>query len=533
MEYTGKYIIIGPPGTGKTTFLAKQVDRVVDYGYKPLVCSLTNTAAKEIASRDMPIPENMVGTLHSLAYNNNEYRKPVVDIKLWNEENPNCTIDDNESSEDVIVCRGQKIMNQYDLLRHKCIDKKFWPPHVIEFAKKWEDWKEETQTIDFTDMIEQALTTDKVPGNADIVIGDELQDFSLLEFNLLNHWGGLAESMMGCGDGWQSLYEWRGADPSLLEGQRVDGGRIRVLGQSWRVPRAVHGAAIKWVSQLSTYSPIEYLPRPADGEVSRLDSTTENTTACMDLVKQSISDGKTIMIMASCGYMLTSIIAAMRKVGIPFANPWRTRNGAWNPLGHKSGTSTVSRVLSLLKMIDPAAGVWTADEFYYWASILPANSIFKAKMKGVAEKKYKEMTDTEKTQPWYGVFRDFIEVDKISGVAGLLKAADGVGAVRWWLNLLADNKKRVAEYLLNIVEGNGIGGLRKQPSVFIGTIHSFKGAEADRVVVFPDLSFSAYQEWYRGGKNRDSIIRAFYVAMTRARESLYLCKPAGSNTVIF
>lgn len=54
--------------------------------------------------------------------------------------------------------------------------------------------------------------------------------------------------------------------------------------------------------------------------------------------------------------------------------------------------------------------------------------------------------------------------------------------------------------------------------------NSFKGAESDVVIVFPDLSKAAYSEMDIQ-ENEDAIRRMFYVAMTRAYETLILCSP--------
>jgi hypothetical protein len=74
---------------------------------------------------------------------------------------------------------------------------------------------------------------------------------------------------------------------------------------------------------------------------------------------------------------------------------------------------------------------------------------------------------------------------------------------------------------------SGVDALAEEPRLVIGTGHSVKGAEADVVYVFPDLSASATREWEGRPKNRDAIIRLGYVMVTRARESLILCNPAG------
>ena len=55
----------------------------------------------------------------------------------------------------------------------------------------------------------------------------------------------------------------------------------------------------------------------------------------------------------------------------------------------------------------------------------------------------------------------------------------------------------------------------------MGTVHSFKGAEADVVVLMPNLSARGGQAWLGAG-DRDGVIRMAYVGMTRAREKLII-----------
>jgi superfamily I DNA/RNA helicase len=62
-----------------------------------------------------------------------------------------------------------------------------------------------------------------------------------------------------------------------------------------------------------------------------------------------------------------------------------------------------------------------------------------------------------------------------------------------------------------------------EPRVIVGTIHSVKGGEADIVYLFPDLSKAGDAQYQQRGTPRDSVIRLFYVGVTRARETLYLC----------
>jgi superfamily I DNA/RNA helicase len=94
----------------------------------------------------------------------------------------------------------------------------------------------------------------------------------------------------------------------------------------------------------------------------------------------------------------------------------------------------------------------------------------------------------------------------------------------WWESKLRTKKKSTYAYPLEVVKRHGVEGLRDEPKVVVGTIHSVKGGEADVVYVFPDISRRAAEE-IRNSSGRAAAIRQFYVAFTRAREQLCICRP--------
>jgi ATP-dependent exoDNAse (exonuclease V) beta subunit len=51
------------------------------------------------------------------------------------------------------------------------------------------------------------------------------------------------------------------------------------------------------------------------------------------------------------------------------------------------------------------------------------------------------------------------------------------------------------------------------------------------VYLFPDLSQAGDAQYARGGAARDSVIRQFYVGVTRTREKLYLCQRESAMAV--
>lgn len=107
-----------------------------------------------------------------------------------------------------------------------------------------------------------------------------------------------------------------------------------------------------------------------------------------------------------------------------------------------------------------------------------------------------------------------------SRILALLVAHPGFGDGR--RRVTASVFKR-AQSPLDVAGAHGPAALIDVPRVVVGTIHSVKGGEADVVYLFADLSGEADRQYQRTGPPRDAVIRQFYVGMTRARQTLYIC----------
>ena len=83
--------VLGPPGTGKTTFLSRTIESLVEKRGSDavVVCSFSKAAATELVSRDLPIDESHVGTLHALCYRALN-RPTIAETKIddWNSYAP-------------------------------------------------------------------------------------------------------------------------------------------------------------------------------------------------------------------------------------------------------------------------------------------------------------------------------------------------------------------------------------------------------------------------------------------------------------
>jgi DNA helicase-2/ATP-dependent DNA helicase PcrA len=519
-----EYRTYGPPGCGKTTWTARQV-RAAVAKYGPagvLVASFTKAAAVEVAGRDLGIDEDKVGTLHALAYRAIGRPKLAIDgdcRKEWNARHPEAALsgssrglDDPEATVDGKGA-GDAIFEQYEMLRARMWDRRTWPASVLAFASEWEAFKDETGAIDFADMIEIALREcPTAPGRPLVGFFDEAQDFTRLELALVRRWAESMEYVVLIGDDDQTLYAFRGATPEAFLQPRLPDDHKRVLSQSYRVPRRVHELATRWVSRIpdGEREPKAYRPRDEEGAVWSSDATYRNPSRIVELVERLVDDGKRVMVLGACGYLLQPTIKELRSRGVPFHNPWAPKRGDWNPLARrKNQTTAVDRLLSYLRPSpelygENAPGVWPAKDLRAWTSVVRSDLVLTRGAKSEIAKA-EAFTYADLTR-W---FQD-----------GALAAAAALD-VDWLERQLLPDAVRRLEFPITVYRTRGAAALTAAPRVCVSTIHASKGAEADAVVLFPDLSPAGRDEW--ASERYARVVRQFYVGITRAREVLTVC----------
>lgn len=594
-------LVVGPPGCGKTRRVSALVREAVASGRAPLVTSLTKAAAREAAGRGMPLEDSQIGTLHAHAFR--QLGLPPLAagaaIKDWNQAHPeweltggavdaDAPFDDGPAGDTM----GDKLSAAYHLRRARMTPREEWSSGVVRFAEDWESWKQEAGLLDFSDVIEQARDLGP-PGEADVIYVDEAQDHSRLELELLRAWAEHAGSLVLFGDPWQALYTWRGAHPAMFDGVRDR----EILSQSFRVPRAVHGLACSWIRELSTWESIEYRPRPEEGSAALLDACWQDPDPIVSLAEEHIEAGRTVMVMATCDYMLFPVLGVLRSRGLPFAQPWRLKHGGWNPLRGGTGTTMAERLLSLVKPVEcaesvrnitdsirgfcnkgqdlqsearaipgtasvpgsrealddsfdfganvadddaaldaefgiPSERIWSPSDVARWAVVMRAKGIIRHGMKKDMEAVLAETRETAVSTTLMAQhdFDCWFESEPAAFLAGVLRGnVERDALIAWWLECLLPPKQQAARFPCSVLRRRGRQALTDEPRLYIGNIHSFKGAEADVVILCPDLSGKGWRGWNESVEGKDSVVRQVYVGLTRARESVFVCRPAGSE----
>jgi len=534
---SSEFRVIGPPGTGKTTYLARQAKKAVwKYGASNVILTtLTRAGALEIAGRDTPIPPENIGTLHSLAWRACE-RPEIAEgkVKDWNESNKGWALSTGGGNMDEVdvptyATTADDLMAQSGVLRQKMIPREQWAPRVRRFFEKWQAWKDDLGLKDFTDLIEDCINLDiALPGDPRVLMGDEAQDWSKLEATLMRKWGANAEVFVLVGDPDQSIFGWRGADPMIFQIPEVPPEQRRVLQQSWRVPRSVLETVMSWIAQVDNREPIDFLPRDEAGSVVKSPSTFRSAQAVIDLALEESLDGRSVLILTTCAYMLEPVKALLRDKGIPFHNPYRPTRGDWNPLSQRANAvSACDRLISFIAMSPEIMGgkgrMWSAEEFQNWTKHIKAKDFFKHGAKAEIEAMFGTEGALKPSQiiDFFLRRQDFVEAMTASSDADL----------EWFIDKLTASKRKVFDYPAKVFASYGYEAIAERPLIAIGTIHSVKGGEADTVVLFPDLSFAGIDQYMSGGEGRNEIIRQFYVGMTRARQNLILAAPASRLSV--
>ncbi|MBI9082711.1 MAG: ATP-dependent helicase [Desulfobacterales bacterium] len=549
----GEIQIQGPPGTGKTTRLAtKEIpDAARKFGsHKIVVTSFTKTGAKEIANKPsvetgltIPVDSQNVGTLHSLCFR--AIGNPVLaeaNKKVWNAEFPQYPMEaaakgnmDEGGTDESSGSVGERLLGEVGILRAKMIPEDMWPGVTIKaFYKAWCKFKSAHGFMDFTDLIEVCLRDmPYAPGHPDVIFVDEAQDFTKLQLSLVRSWGQEAQWLVLVGDDDQCIYRFTGASPEAFIRADLDQKFKRVLGQSYRVPQAVLERAMKLIKKVSVREPKEYAPRldesgvPVLGLVRRHKESYKSVKQVIREAKEKAANGKTVMFLASCSYMVEPLKAELRSAGIPFHNPYRKRRGDWNPLQSGGGEKNSARDLLAGFFGSGEDGpYWDIRQFLSWAKYLkvgPEGLIRKNGKAGIKALEDVVIKNGEGLHTARGVLSQILTDSAVEHAMGR--------DVKWLFDQVQATRQEGLKYPLQVLGSFGLDAVLGPPKIVIGTIHSVKGGEADSVYLFPDISFQANQEILgKGGKEaRDSLYRLFYVGMTRAKEELIIMAPSNAG----
>jgi len=494
--------VYGPPGTGKTFTLIERILkkhlRLGTSAQDIAFISFTNKAVNTAKERAMEaFPElssedfKKFSTLHS--YCRKYFQEEIFDQR-------NCLIDfalqekflktsDTRLADDDFLYKDWSL-GIYDKARNMMRDpeivfkeESYKKDNLEVFKRKvstYEHYKKDS-FIDFTDMIERAIKEVNF-GNLDILILDEAQDFTPLQWSVIFKIAKNAKRVYLAGDDDQAIYRWNGADPKYFTdyfpGQKIVLRKTRRFGKAiYEFSQIIRRGIIDSIDK-------DFTPLDKEGTIKRY----------LNFNQINFTDEGSWYIIARVNRVVNELRGKAKDAGLYFMDN----------KGNKSFSEKQ----------------WKAIQA--WHKISKGDEITKLE----AENMYKyirQLTDIDfgsekfwSNEPDYKTYK-FIDLVEWCG----LDMDEEEGKKKWWWILRKNFTPKQKIYFMRLLKRYGTDQLNRDPNIIIDTIHSVKGGEADHVVIHSKADYASdYRR--KNKKEKTDENRVYYTGATRAKRKLHL-----------
>lgn len=509
--------VLGPPGTGKTTFLLSTFRECLSHtciermGY----FSFSKQAAYEALHRaekhiELTGTDRLTfSTLHSFVYrlldlkredvfNNTHERvfsKRMGLKRQWDNEQGVFSV----TKDDRIAAIAKYAAVTCTPVEEVWKAFAFTIPwlEVQRYVDGLNEYKKAYHLYDFNDMILQAMHANNIP-DFDYLFIDECQDTSKIQ------WDFIKQKLMPktkvlylVGDDDQTIFNFAGANSKEFIEFPCD--EMICLDQSYRVPQKIQTIADRVISRVDHRIPKNWKPRVEKPE----EADSVKFASSLLHMKEIMRSGGNWLVLARDNYILGGARKVLRQAGIYYAERKKSY-----------GTRTA-------ETWDPALpeDVFRAA-YTYWTF----------KRVGFADVKgFINMLKYMNKSEYIERIQDEVVIDENNCPDEIQHLIQTESA----FNALVNVKPNDLNYLWALHMNNEISEkfITREPRVKLATIHAVKGSECDNVILLTDVSPQSFLGLNTPERYSEEL-RIIYVALTRARKCLWIIKPQSKHNFV-
>ncbi|MCR5012717.1 MAG: ATP-dependent helicase [Lachnospiraceae bacterium] len=585
MHLDGPMMVLAGPGSGKTFVITRRIRNMIQSGIDPesiLVITFTRAAAMEMQERFESLMEDeglgvTFGTFHSVYFNflKKSLHYSASDIVTEKEKKqfikealssyPKLNADDFTS---------QYLLDAFSKIKNDGLSPEDYksPGRLVDkdvFEKVYYDYERIMQTagkIDFDDMVLKCRTL--FEKNKDIldmwreryryILIDEFQDINPMQYEVIKMLAEPRNNLFIVGDDDQSIYGFRGSCPQIMLDfpKEFKGAKSVLLKYNYRSTAGVVNAACRLVEhnknrfrktliaankEAGGVNVLTFKDKADEVEgILTLVKTATKFMNCSDIslifrtnssagtyakaltearipyyMKEKVKnvfegvmarDILAVLAYAEGQYTRANLLRFMNK---PVRYIRRCDFGAGNE-GYVQGDTDGNKELLSMMMADPEIKPYVKKnirELMYHLKTLKGMHPFAAInyiRRGMGYESFMIQENAKR-----GISKD----ETVAELDELLDSAKCVDDYRHWL-------ESIEEYSEKLKESNNE---EAKDGVHLMTMHGSKGLEY-RMVIIPDINEGSIPS--KRCEKREEIEeerRVFYVAMTRAKEKLFLC----------
>ena len=492
-------LILGPPGCGKTYSLIQEVKNALADGISPSrigVVSFTTKAIREFIDRacaefnltkdDFPHFRTLHATgFHGLGLDSadvmgREDYRTLSNMLGVDFEGADATSPDEGVLIPTIGGSGSKYLQMIMRATYKEVpldveysnanDYTLYFEKLVQISNQLLLYKGNANKLDFSDMIKKYIE-DVDPPYLDLLIVDEAQDLTPLQWTMVEKMAKNSDQVIIAGDDDQAIHRWTGVNVQRFVNSSQN---TKVLNKSFRLPRSVWALSERISRRIPNRIAKEFYPREEEGKVD-----------WVWRVEDLPLDQGSWTIMARTNNFVRDMAEDLRSLGYFYSIK-----------GRPSIKQEHLDVMSIWKDLQNyyALSVDTIKRFYKSVPKMGKDAVV---ARGSASLLDMLAPDADVTHA---------ELVKDFGMLAPL-SRDAKDIVR-----LSEEEKLYIAALER--RGESIEGI---PRIKLSTIHAMKGGEDDNVAVYLGSTQACAE-----GKHPEDEHRVFYVAVTRAKQNLYL-----------